>query len=68
MLQCATAECILRLDRTVLREEAAEIQAMYLEHHCYETLLQLLKYALCQHADSNQALQFQVSLTLQPNV
>jgi len=63
MLQCATAECILRLDRTVLKEEAAEIQAMYLERHCHETLLQFLNYALSQHADSDQALRIQVFLT-----
>ena len=48
MLQCATAECVLRLDRTVLQKEAEDLQRHYLVEQQHENLPQYLTYQLSQ--------------------
>ena len=60
MLLCATAESVMRLERTELQREAKTIQEIYLRHQYHETLLQYLEneFALC----GNQSLFIQVRL------
>lgn len=42
MIQIATAESVLRLDKTLLKEEAKDIQKVYIEDQFHETLLDYL--------------------------
>ena len=60
MLLCATAESVMRLERTELQREAKTIQEIYLRHQYHETLLQYLEneFALC----GNQSLFIQVKV------
>lgn len=46
LLECATAEAVLRLDKTLLCDEADEIQAVYLREQNHENLLQYLEATL----------------------
>ena len=52
LLECATAEAVLRLDRTLLHEEAIEIQTKYLVEQNHETLLQYMEESLAGAATS----------------
>ena len=61
LLQCVPAESILRLDRTELRGEAAEIQEWYMRDQQHENLLQYLDHQLSNSTD--QSLLIQVHTT-----
>ena len=60
MLLCATAESVLRLDRTQLVHEASGLQKMYLHDYYHESLLQYLEneFSICE----NRSLFIQVSV------
>ena len=59
MLECATAEAVLRLDKTILCDEAEEIQSIYLREQNHENLLQYLEATLPQES-APQLLQVRV--------
>lgn len=59
LLQCATAECILRLDKTELEEDAADIQEMYFQEQHHENLLQYLEHVLIT-TETKECVQIQV--------
>lgn len=46
MLQCATGESVLRLEKTELAHEAYAIQKVYMHDQYHETLLQYLEHEL----------------------
>lgn len=46
MIQIATAESVLRLDKTLLKEEAKAIQQIYIAEQSHETLLEYIECEL----------------------
>ena len=57
LVQCATGESVLRLDKTVLKNEAAEIQKMYIFEQTHETLLEYLEAELPSAAGKSLLMQ-----------
>jgi len=57
LLQCATGESVLRLNKTQLASEAKQIQNTYMEEQYHETLLQYLQHVIPMAGDSSIFLQ-----------
>ena len=60
LLQCATGESVLRLDKTELSMEAMKIQDIYMKKQKHENLHEYLHHAI---SDTYQPLYIQVSIT-----
>ena len=59
LLQCATGESVLRLDKTELSMEAMKIQNIYMKRQKHENLHEYLDHAIF---DAYQPLYIQVSI------
>ncbi|KAF6032077.1 hypothetical protein EB796_009577 [Bugula neritina] len=57
LLQCATGESVLRLDKTMLEFEAKKIQSMYMTEQYHETLQQYLTHLMSAESDSSVYIQ-----------
>ena len=64
MLLCATAESVLRLDRTQLVHEASGLQKMYLHDYYHESLLQYLENELSKRGDQSSFTQVKIWICL----
>lgn len=62
LLQCATKESVLRLDRTMLRDEAPHLQRIYMEEQKHEDLFSYLSDVFTPQPTAG--LRIQVSLPL----
>jgi hypothetical protein len=62
MLQCATNESVLRLDKTALEAEASLVQKIYTEEQCHDNLFAYLLKAFSDPSQSS--LRIQVSFFL----
>ena len=61
LLQCATSEAVLRLDKTQLSSEAKDIQDLYLDKQRHETLLQYLERFVVHETKKHRPLFIQVT-------
>ncbi|KAF6041607.1 hypothetical protein EB796_000120 [Bugula neritina] len=57
MLQCATGEAVLRLDRTCLKTEAGQIQDVYMTQQSHESLIQYLSQEVNLTSSTNLYIQ-----------
>jgi len=57
MLQCATGEAVLRLDRTCLKAEAGQIQDVYMTQQSHESLIQYLSQEVNLTSSTNLYIQ-----------
>jgi len=64
LLQCATGESVLRLDKTMLEFEAKKIQSMYMTEQYHETLQQYLTHLMSAESDSSVYIQVSQSRQL----
>ncbi|XP_067936897.1 E3 ubiquitin-protein ligase rnf213-alpha-like [Watersipora subatra] len=57
LLQCATGEAVLRLEKTQLNREAKRIQEIYMKEQHHETLLQYLNFELSNRGGKSKLIQ-----------
>ena len=57
LMQCATGEAVLRLDKTRLAREALELQRIYMKDQHHESLLDYLQHELGQGWDNSTFIQ-----------
>ena len=62
VLQMASPDALIRLERTVLAEEAEELSEMYFSEQCHGSIVQFLQHHLQTHIANSDGLLIQVKL------
>ena len=62
VLQMASPDALIRLQRTVLAEEAEELSEMYFSEQCHGSIVQFLQHHLQTHTANSDGLLIQVKL------
>ena len=60
MLQMASPDALIRLQRTVLAEEAKKLSEMYFSEQCHGSIVQFLQHHLQAHTEISDGLLIQV--------
>ena len=62
LLQMASPDALIRLQRTVLAAEAEELSKMYFSEQCHGSIVQFLQHHLQTHTANSDGLLIQVKL------